>query len=130
MRDHLRFTQDLMRLRWNQPALRSDNVSVFHADNQNRVIAFHRWLEGIGKDVIVVATLAESTWYNYAIGFPSSGPWLEVLIATSMTTGLIPWSRVMGRDFSIGRSPARLRASANIVIPANGVVIFARDTGD
>jgi 1,4-alpha-glucan branching enzyme len=78
MRDHLRFTQDLIRLRWNQPALRGDNVNAFHVDNQNRVIAFHRWLDGTGDDVIVVATLAEATWYNYAIGFPFSGPWFEV----------------------------------------------------
>ena len=28
--------------------------------------------------MIVVATLAETTWYNYAIGFPFSGPWVEV----------------------------------------------------
>src|ERR1035437_10102680 len=54
MQDHLRFTQDLIRLRWNQPALRGDNVNAFHVNGQNRVIAFHRWLDGIGKDVIVV----------------------------------------------------------------------------
>ena len=49
MGDHLRFTQDLIRLRWNQPALRGDNVNAFHVHDQNRVIAFHRWLEGTGK---------------------------------------------------------------------------------
>ncbi len=76
--DHLRFTQDLIRLRWNYPALRGDNVNPFYVHDQNRVIAFHRWLEGTGQDVIVVATLAEDTWYNYGIGFPSAGPWREV----------------------------------------------------
>ena len=76
--DHLRFTQDLIRLRWNYPALRGDNVNPFHVHDQNRVIAFHRWLEGTGQDVIVVATLAEDTWYNYGIGFPFAGPWREV----------------------------------------------------
>jgi len=131
MRDHLRFTQDLMRLRWNQPALRSDNVSVFHADNQNRVIAFHRWLEGIGKDVIVVATLAESTWYNYAIGFPSSGPWLEVFNSDVYDNWVNPVVAGNGGGISASGGPLHgFRASANIVIPANGVVIFARDTGD
>ena len=59
MVNHLRFTQDLIRLRWNHPALRGDNVNPFHVHDQNRVIAFHRWLEGTGQDVIVVATLAE-----------------------------------------------------------------------
>ena len=51
MVDQLRFTQDLIRLRWNQPALRGDNVNPFHVHDQNRVIAFHRWLEGTGNDV-------------------------------------------------------------------------------
>ena len=71
--DHLRFTQDLTRLRWNQPALRGDNVHAFHVHNQNRVIAFHRWLDGSGQDVVVVATLAEATWFSYEIGFPFAG---------------------------------------------------------
>jgi 1,4-alpha-glucan branching enzyme len=78
MVNHLRFTQDLVRLRWNHPALREDNVNPFHVHNLNRVIAFHRWIEGTGQDVVVVATLAESTWYDYAVGFPSPGRWTEV----------------------------------------------------
>ena len=49
MVNHLRFTQDLIRLRWNQPALRGDNVNPFHVNDPNRVIAFHRWLEARGK---------------------------------------------------------------------------------
>ena len=131
MRDHLRFTQDLIRLRWNQPALRSDNVSVFHADSRNRVIAFHRWLEGIGKDVIVVATLAESTWYNYAIGFPSSGPWLEVFNSDVYDNWVNPVVAGNGGGISATGVPLHgFNASANIVIPANGVVVFARDAGD
>ena len=76
--NHLRFIQDLIRLRRNQPALRGDNVNAYHVSNGNRVIAFHRWLEAEGQDVIVVATLAEATWYNYSIGFPYPGPWREV----------------------------------------------------
>jgi 1,4-alpha-glucan branching enzyme len=78
MVDHLRFTQDLIRLRWNQPARRGDNVNPFHVHNQNRLIAFHRWLEGVGQDVVVAATLSETTWYNYYIGFPAAGFWKEV----------------------------------------------------
>src|ERR1019366_4257659 len=77
MVDHLRFTRDLIRLRWNHAALRSDNVNPFHVHNENRVIAFHRWLDS-GDDVIVAATLSDTTWYNYAIGFPYPDHWTEV----------------------------------------------------
>ena len=61
MRDHLRFTKDLIRLRHDLPALRSDNVHAFYHSDQDRVIAYHRWREGSGDDVIVVASFAETT---------------------------------------------------------------------
>ena len=127
MVDHLRFTQDLIRLRWNQPALRGENVNPFHVHNQNRVIAIHRWLEGTGNDVIVVATLSETTWYNYAIGFPYSGPWAEVFNSDVYDNWVNPM--VAGNGGGIVASGGSLHgfaSSANVVIPANGVVVFAR----
>jgi 1,4-alpha-glucan branching enzyme len=131
MVDHLRFTQDLIRLRWNQPALRGDNVNAFHVHDQNRVIAFHRWLEGTGKDVIVVATLAETTWYNYAIGFPFSGPWAEVFNSDVYDNWVNPMVAGNGGGISASGGPLHgFTASASIVIPANGMVVFARDAGD
>jgi 1,4-alpha-glucan branching enzyme len=69
--DFLRFTQDLIHLRWSHTALRGDAINVFHVHDQNRVIAFQRWIPGLGRDVVVVATLNESTWYGYEIGFPA-----------------------------------------------------------
>ena len=131
MQDHLRFTQDLIRLRWNQPALHGDNVNAFHVNGQNRVIAFHRWLEGIGKDVIVVATLAETIWYNYAIGFPLPGRWLEVFNSDVYDNWVNPMVAGNGGGMSADGGPLHgFSASANIVIPANGIVVFARDAGD
>ena len=127
MANHLRFTQDAIRLRWSQPALRGENVNAFHVHNQNRVIAFHRWLDGTGQDVIVVATLAESTWYNYAIGFPYPGPWQEIF--NSDLYDNFPNSQVAGNNGAItadGPPMHGFPSSANITIPANGVVVFAR----
>jgi len=125
--NHLRFTQDLIRLRWNYPALRGDNVNPFHVHDQNRVLAFHRWLEGSGQDVIVVSTLAENTWYNYGIGFPFAGSWREVFNSDVYDHWVNPI--VAGNGGGIIASGAPLHgfpASANIVIPANGFVVFAR----
>jgi len=126
--NHLRFTQDLIRLRWNQPALRGENVNPFHVHNQNRVIAFHRWLEGAGQDAIVVATLSETTWYDYAIGFPFPGRWTEAF--NSDVYDNFPNLIVAGNQGSIIASGPPLhgfQSSANIVIPANGFVVFTRD---
>jgi 1,4-alpha-glucan branching enzyme len=128
MVNHLRFTQNLIRPRWNQPALRGDNVNPFHVHDQNRVIAFHRWLEGTGNDVIVVATLAETTWYNYAIGFPYSGPWAEVFNRDVYDNWINPIVAGNGGWIVASGGPLHgFAASANIVIPANGMVVFAHN---
>ena len=127
MVNHLRFTQDLIRLRWNYPALRGENVHPFHVHDQNRVTAFHRWLEGAGEDVIVVATLAENTWYDYAIGFPFAGPWREVFNSDVYDNWVNPIVAGNGGGISASNTPLHgFACSANIVIPANGFVVFAR----
>ncbi len=126
MVNHLRFTQDLIRLRWNQPAIRGDNVSAFHVHDQNRVIAYHRWLDS-GEDVIVVATLSESTWWGYGIGFPGGGFWKEVFNSDVYDNWVNP--QVAGNGAGVTASGPPMQGfgqSANVVIPANGVVVFAR----
>lgn len=131
MVNHLRFTQDLVRLRWRQPALRSDSVRAFHVHNVNRVIAYHRWIEGQGRDVIVVASLNENTWWTYNIGFPSGGRWLELFNSDVYENWVNPIIAGNGGAIDANGGPAHgFPTSANIVIPANGVVVFARDQGD
>ena len=127
MVDHLRFSQDLIHLRWNYPALRGENVRPFHVHNQNRVIAFHRWLEGAGQDVIVAATLSDTTWYNYGIGFPFAGSWREVFNSDVYDNWVNPIVAGNGGGILAAGPPLHgFQASANIVIPANGFVVFAR----
>jgi 1,4-alpha-glucan branching enzyme len=128
MVNHLRFTQDLIRLRWNQPAIRGDNINPFHVDHQNRVIAFHRWLDS-GQDVIVIATLSESTWWGYGIGFPSGGYWTEVFNSDVYDNWVNPQVAGNGGGVSASGPPMHgFGQSANVVIPANGVVVFARSS--
>jgi len=126
MGDFHRFVTDLIRLRWTQPALRADNVHPFYVHNDNRVIAYHRWLDS-GFDVIVAATLAESTWYNYGIGFPYGGRWAEIFNSDVYENWVNP--AVAGNGGGIEASGPPLHGfgfSAGIVIPANGFVVFAR----
>ncbi|MGO9338616.1 MAG: alpha amylase C-terminal domain-containing protein [Terracidiphilus sp.] len=127
MVNHLHFTKDLIQLRWNYPALRGDNVNAFHVHDGNRVLAFQRWLEGSGQDVIVVATLAEDTWYNYAVGFPYGGAWKEIF--NSDLYDNFPNPIVAGNGVGIFASGPPMHgfpASASITIPANGFVVFAQ----
>jgi 1,4-alpha-glucan branching enzyme len=99
MTDHLRFTQDLIRLRQNQPALRSDNVNAFYCSDTDRILAFHRWLEGTGQDVIVIASLSESTWWSTISVSPPRAFGLRCSTVTCTTTGSIPGSPEMGPAF-------------------------------
>ena len=72
MRDHLRFTQDLLGLRANQPALRGDTVSAYYVSDADRVLAFHRWLP-TGQDVIVVATFGRANLVELPAWLPAAG---------------------------------------------------------
>ena len=133
MSDQHRFTRDMMWLRRKQPALRGEGLNVFHVHNDNRVIAFHRWLPGLGRDVVVVASLNEETFYNYSyrLGFPAGGHWQEVFNSDIYDQWFNP--NAQGNPGGItadGPSWDGLPASATITLPANSILVFARDFGD
>ena len=133
MSDQHRFTRELMWLRRKHPALRGEGLNVFHVHNDNRVIAFHRWLPGIGRDVVVVASLNESTFYahSYRLGFPGGGQWHEVFNSDIYDSFFNP--NAQGNDGGIiadGPSWDGMPDSAAITLPANSILVFARDFGD
>ena len=72
--------QALIRLRrnWfnNTRGLRGQHVNVYHVNNNDKVIAFHRWENGgPGDDVIVVLNFSDRNYSSYTIGFPRGGTW-------------------------------------------------------
>ena len=72
--------QSLIRLRrnWynNTRGLRGEHVNVFHVNNKDKLIAFHRWENGgAGDDVVVVVNFSNRAYDAYSIGFPSQGTW-------------------------------------------------------
>ena len=131
MQDHSRFTRELIGLRRHQPALRAEAINVFHVHDGNRVIAFQRWVVGSGRDVVVVASLNESTYWSYAVGFPGPGLRLEVFNSDVYDNWVNPIVAGNGSGVNADGPPMHgLPCSANIVIPANGFVAFARDRGE
>jgi 1,4-alpha-glucan branching enzyme len=127
MNDHVRFTRELTQLRWRFPGLRGQGFRVVHVHDQNRVLAFHRWVEGEGQDVIVVLHLATSHRAGYRIGFPGGGAWREIFNSDVYEHWVNPG--VVGNG---GCVLAELQAlhgfshSAAIVLPANSLLVFAR----
>jgi 1,4-alpha-glucan branching enzyme len=72
--------RDLMRLRrnWfdNTRGLRGQSVNVFHVNNTDKVVAFHRWDQGGPRDdVLVVANFGNRDYASYNLGFPRAGLW-------------------------------------------------------
>ncbi len=128
MADFLRFTSELVALRRRQPALRGEGSNIIHVHNDNRVLAFQRWVEGQGQDVVVVASLNESDYYGYQIGFPGSGRWLEVFNSDVYDNWVNPLVAGNGEAVDASGAPLHgLSASASLTIPANSVLVFARD---
>ena len=72
-------------------------------------------------------TFAETTWHGYELGFPFPGLWRERFNSDVYDHWVNP--QVAGNGGSVvagGRGLHGFAASAPIVIPANGVVVFAR----
>jgi len=131
--DFHRFTHDLLWLRRRHPALRSEPVNVYHNDNLNRVLAYHRWVPGVGRDVVVIVSLREQTFYDhsYAIGFPRPGHWHEIFNSDGYDHFANPWVQGNPGGIDADRQPMHgMDQSARITIPANSILVFARDHGD
>ncbi len=123
--DHHRFVRELIGIRRSYPALRGERINVFHARDDSRVLAFHRWLDQQGRDVVVVASLCETTYGRYRIGFPLAGAWREVF--NSEAYDRYPATGNAGRADALGVPWDGLPASAEIVVPACSIMIFARE---
>ena len=51
-------------------------MNIFHQNQADNVIAYHRWNQGgPGDDVVVVANFSHNAHENYKLGFPSPGTW-------------------------------------------------------
>lgn len=127
MIDFLRFTRELVAVRRRLKGLRGDGINVFHVHNTNRILAFHRWVQGEGHDVIVVTSLNESPQFNYSLGLPRNGLWKEEINSDVYDNWINPW--VVGNGGGIdatGGAMHGLPFSARLTIPANSILVFSR----
>lgn len=73
--------KDLIALRLNHKdvsrGLSGQEVSVYHVNQNDKLIAYHRWAEGGPEDsVVVVANFSSRSREHYVIGLPFAGPWV------------------------------------------------------
>jgi 1,4-alpha-glucan branching enzyme len=127
MRDFLRFTRELIALRRSYSALRSEGYGRIQVHERDRVLAFQRWVPGVGGTVVVVASLANETKYSYPVGFPAAGAWREVFNSDVYDHWVNPIGAGNGGGVhayapGVNDQPA----SAALTLPANGLLVFAR----
>jgi 1,4-alpha-glucan branching enzyme len=114
------FYSDLIRLRLDNPGLRSSAIDVLHVHDANRVLAWRRW--GEGEDYLVLASLNNHPFRDgYTIANPRlpDGRWREVFNSDSNRYG---GDNVVNNGAVIPASGGDLHA----VIPANGVIVLKR----
>jgi 1,4-alpha-glucan branching enzyme len=128
MGDFHAFIRDLLWLRRNRPALHGDGMRVTQVHNDDRLIVMHRWVEGQGADVVVVGSLNEQVLAGYPIDLPYPGTWHEVF--NSDYYDHFPNEHVVGnggRVTAVGSGRFGYPYAAWLTIPANGVILLARD---
>jgi 1,4-alpha-glucan branching enzyme len=127
MHDHLRFTRELINLRWNYPALRGQGFRIVHSHDQNRVLAFQRWVQGEGNDILVIVHLSPTPRKNYRIGFPAQGLWHEIFNSDVYENWVNP--HVEGNAGHVTASAQAwdgLAYSAQLTLPANSLLVFSQ----
>jgi 1,4-alpha-glucan branching enzyme len=126
MQEHLRFMRDFLRLRRERPGLSGRYSKAYQLHDIDRVLLLLRGTGNGDDDIVVVASLNESTLRSYEIGLPHSGTWYELLNgnAYDFTT-----HELVGNGGSVeasGPPHHGMPASARITIPANGVLVLGR----
>ena len=76
----LRLHRDLIALRRAMDGatrgLRGSNAAILRADNDAKLLAVHRWMDGgPHDDTVVIANFADRTVEDWRIGFPAPGRW-------------------------------------------------------
>ncbi len=88
----LQLYKDLISLRLNRggqtTGLTGQDVNVFHVNNNEKVISYHRWnSEDSHSNVVIVANFSSRTYENYSIGMPEAGEWTIIFNSDSKRYG-------------------------------------------
>ena len=129
--------KDLIHLRKNAGGitrgLTGQSINTFHVNDLNKIIAYHRWMNGgVGDDVIIVANFGVTSWApssNYRIGFPRGGTWNVIFNSDSTAYGS-DYSNVGSVTVNAEAVPYNgLAYSGTISIGPYGVLILSQGTG-
>jgi 1,4-alpha-glucan branching enzyme len=123
---------DLINLRKNvqgyTKGLTGQNTAILHINNDEKIIAFHRWYDGGPKDsTVVVLNFADRSHENYNIGVPEEGLW-----KVRFNSDWKGYSEEFGDNFSFDTEAHQSMKdgqgfNANISIAPYSALILSRD---
>ena len=112
----------------NTRGLCGQNTNVYHVNNNDKVMAFHRWDKGgHGDDVIVMINFANCSYTGYSLGLPREGLW-KVRLNSDSSDYSSDFSNHQSDD--VMASPDALHGmkfSGDIAIGPYSVVILSGD---
>jgi 1,4-alpha-glucan branching enzyme len=103
------------------------SLNVFHVDNGNKTLGYHRWENGGGgDDVVVVANFSNVPLRDLNIGFPRGGRWL---VRFNSGANVYDPGFTEGDSFDTMANPGAkdgLNFNANVGVGAYSVVILSQ----
>ncbi|HVW23325.1 MAG TPA: alpha-amylase family glycosyl hydrolase [Candidatus Saccharimonadales bacterium] len=106
----------------NANGLTGHNINLIHVDEENKVLAYHRWINGGPQDdVVVVINFNNHLHKEYVMGLPRNGTWKVRFNST--------W-RGYSADFKNIDTPDVVVDNGNgtLVIPPNSALILSQDS--
>jgi len=98
----------------NTAGLLGSHIDVFHVDDQQKLLAYHRWDKaGAGDDVVVVANLSNEIRRGYELPFPAEGRWW-VRLNTDWNGYSDDFSNIGPESVEAKAAPNGFRASVDI----------------
>ncbi|HSX31401.1 MAG TPA: alpha-amylase family glycosyl hydrolase [Candidatus Saccharimonadales bacterium] len=101
--------------------LTGQSVNLFHVDEGNKVLAYHRWANGgPTDDVVVIVNFTDHEYPVYYLNFPRNGTWHVRFNSTNIA---------YSPDFTDQDVPdIEVKAGgANLVLPARCALILSQD---
>ena len=128
----LRFHRDLIALRRNRDdatrGLRGPNVAILRADNDQKLLAMHRWNEGgPHDDTVIIANFADRAVSDLRIGFPAPG-WWKVRLNSDSPAYADEFGEHEANDLDANGEPMDDQAQSGLVaVGPYSVVILSRE---
>jgi 1,4-alpha-glucan branching enzyme len=122
---------DLIALRTNKAGttggLLAQNVNVFHVNNDDKIVAYHRFGDGEGEgDVIVVANFSNQSYQDYQIGLPEAGLW-KIRLNSDAKLYCDEFSDCPSADIDAqGEGVDAMAASGSLAIGPYSLLVYSR----